>query len=308
MKRILVVAAVIRRDGKILIAQRPLDKHQGGLWEFPGGKVEEGEPAAAALVRELEEELGITPRQYRPLIRLRHDYPDKAICLDVWEVSAFTGAARGREGQPVRWVSTAALPRFEFPAANRAIVAALRLPSLYFITPEGLDAAGYMAWLEARLQRQAGLVLLRAPRLPEPDYLALARDFLAHCHAAGAKLMLHGDPARLQQVEADGVHMPAMLLDRFAARPCSPGCWLAASVHDLRELQRAEAIGVDFATLSPLRPTLSHPEAVALGWENFAALVEHAPMPVYALGGVGAEDLEQAWRAGAQGVAGIRGL
>jgi 8-oxo-dGTP diphosphatase len=308
MKRILVVAAVIRREGKILIAQRPLDKHQGGLWEFPGGKVEGGEPVERALVRELEEELGITPRRFRPLIRITHDYADKAVCLDVWEVNEFSGEAHGREGQPVRWVGSDELPCFEFPAANHPIVAAVRLPAHYFISPDHLDAAGYLMWLDERLQRGARLVLLRAPRLPEADYSALAGAFLTRCRAVGAQLMLHGHPAVLQHVAADGIHVPAALLADCTARPCAASQWFAASVHDMEEIERAQSAGVDFVTLSPVELTQSHPGAAVLGWKRFSAMVEAARIPVYALGGLGLADTERAWQAGAQGVAGIRGF
>ena len=96
MKRVHVAAAVIRgADGRVLIAKRPQDKHQGGLWEFPGGKVEEGEAVERALARELEEELGIRVEAARPLIQVQHDYPDKQVLLDVWEVSSFTGEPHG---------------------------------------------------------------------------------------------------------------------------------------------------------------------------------------------------------------------
>lgn len=308
MKRILVVAAVIRREGKILIAQRPLDKHQGGLWEFPGGKVEEGEPVEHALVRELQEELGITPRRFRPLIRITHDYPDKAVCLDVWEVDEFSGEAHGREGQPVQWASGEALTRFGFPAANRPIVAAARLPAHYFITPDDLDAAGYPAWLEARLQRGARLILLRAPRFTEADYIELAKVFLERCRAAGAALMLHGNPAVLRQVEADGLHVPAAFLAGCRVRPCSSNQWFAVSAHNADELAQAQEAGADFVTLSPVAATQSHPGVAVLGWEKFAALADAACVPVYALGGMSPADTERAWRAGAQGVAGIRGF
>ncbi|MDF3030863.1 MAG: hypothetical protein K0R03_1421 [Moraxellaceae bacterium] len=308
MKRILVVAAVIRRDGKILIAQRPTDKHQGGLWEFPGGKVEAGEPVEQALVRELEEELGITPQQFRPLIRITHDYADKAVCLDVWEVSAFTGEAHGRENQPVQWVRNEELQDFTFPAANLPIIAAARLPAHYFITPANLDAAGYVDWLERRLERGAELILLRAPQLPAAEYRDMARDLSARCRAGGATLILHGDPQLLQQVDADGIHLTAAQLGHFPERPCGTGRWLAASVHDARELAQAERIGADFVTLSPVQATTSHPGAVALGWERFAALTGPARIPVYALGGMSMADAGRAWSAGAQGVAGISGF
>src|SRR5476649_3025202 len=133
-----VAAAVIRGvDGRILLARRADTQHQGGLWEFPGGKVEADESVATALSRELQEELGIQVTAARPLIKIQHDYPDKQVLLDVWEVSAFTGDAQGLEGQPLKWVSARELANYDFPEANKPIVAAARLPSEYMITPEG---------------------------------------------------------------------------------------------------------------------------------------------------------------------------
>lgn len=308
MKRILVVAAVIRRNGRILIAQRPRDKHMGGLWEFPGGKVEEGEAVGHALVRELEEELGITATTFRPLIRVTHDYPDKAVCLEVLEVSGFGGEPHGREGQAVRWVSEDELPGFDYPAANRPIVTAARLPAHYFIAPPDLDEAGYHVWLAEAQARGARLLLLRAPALSPGRYVALARELCARCHAGGMRLMLHGDPALLAQVPADGVHLPWSRLAALSSRPDIGPRWLAASVHDRAELARAEQLGVDFVTLSPVLATPSHPGQPGMGWEAFAGLADRARVPVFALGGMRQGDLEQAWRAGAQGIAGIRGL
>jgi 8-oxo-dGTP diphosphatase len=307
MKRVLVVAAVIRREGKILVAQRPHDKHQGGLWEFPGGKVEPGETVQQALARELAEELGITPAACAPLIRINHDYPDKSVCLDVREVTDFTGEAHGREGQPVSWVTPAQLDALDFPAANRAIVSAAQLPPSYFITPEGLDSAALLRWLEPRLAPSA-LFLFRAPELDREEYLRRAALLLARCRAAGAALLLHGDPALLQRVAADGVHLPARYLAALAQRPVPAGLWLAASVHNAAELHEAARIAVDFVTLSPVLPTPSHPQAVTLGWEGFAALAAQAVMPVYALGGMRPADIDRARAAGGQGVAGMRGL
>ncbi|MCQ1775516.1 8-oxo-dGTP diphosphatase MutT, partial [Neorhizobium galegae] len=136
MKRVHVAAAVIRGvDGRILLARRADTQHQGGLWEFPGGKVEADESVATALSRELQEELGIQVTAARPLIKVQHDYPDKQVLLDVWEVSAFTGEPHGAEGQPLEWVAQRDLPNYEFPAANAPIVAAARLPADYLITP-----------------------------------------------------------------------------------------------------------------------------------------------------------------------------
>jgi 8-oxo-dGTP diphosphatase len=125
-----VAVAVIRDgEGRVLLTRRRADSHQGGLWEFPGGKVEDGEDLAAALRRELAEELGIAVRAHRPLLEVRHDYGDKRVFLDVHEVTDFAGDPRPLEAQPMRWVPVAELGSFRFPVANEPIVRALGRPT-----------------------------------------------------------------------------------------------------------------------------------------------------------------------------------
>lgn len=120
------VGVVIDEQQLILISQRAADAHQGGLWEFPGGKVESGETVTRALARELREELGISFSESRPLLIVPFDYGDKAVLLDVHLVTGLRGNARGLEGQPLAWVSAQELARYEFPAANVPIVKALQ--------------------------------------------------------------------------------------------------------------------------------------------------------------------------------------
>lgn len=126
IKRVHVVAGIIQdAQGRILISRRHDHLHQGGLWEFPGGKVEASETVRDALARELLEELALTIIAAEPFQQIRHDYPDKSVLLDFWLVREFAGEARGVEGQPVQWVSAAALRDYQFPAANVPIVEAL---------------------------------------------------------------------------------------------------------------------------------------------------------------------------------------
>ncbi len=310
MRRIHVAAAVIRgADQRILIARRPADKHQGGLWEFPGGKVESGEAVEAALARELEEELGICPTAARPLIQVRHDYPDKQVLLDVWEVSAFSGEPHGAEGQPLAWVSSAELADYAFPAANRPIVAAAQLPDRYLITPDNLSAAQLLQGIELALNQGVRLLQLRAPQLSSSQYRTLADEALALC-GGRALLMLKGAQHAWGDFPGAGWHLTARQLNELAdagvSRPA--GGLLAASCHDARELALAAELGLDFVTLSPLQPTQTHPDAQALGWAHAAQLLRGFNQPAYLLGGLGPGDLDCAWRSGAQGVAGIRGL
>ncbi len=308
MKRVHVAAAVIRgADKRILIARRADNQHQGGLWEFPGGKVEPGEAVQTALARELHEELAITLTAARPLIKVRHDYPDKHVLLDVWEVTAFTGEPRGVEGQPLKWVTARELALHEFPAANQPIVAAAGLPAEYLITPEGLENPALLRGMQKAIAAGAQLLQLRAPNGYDPQYRDLAVDAIGLC-AGKAQLMLKGPLEWLGDFPAAGWHLTAAQLRKYASngRPFPKERWLAASCHNAEELALAEQMGVDFVTLSPVQPTQTHPDAVALGWEQAQQWVEGFNRPVYLLGGLGPEQRQRAWAAGAQGVAGIR--
>jgi 8-oxo-dGTP diphosphatase len=292
--------------GQVLIAKRPKGKHQGDLWEFPGGKVEPGETAEAALSRELAEELGIVVTSARPLIQVRHDYPDKHVLLDVWEVLSFTGEPHGAEGQPLAWVNVEALPRYAFPAANRPIIAAARLPDRYLITPD-LSPQALLSGLSLALETGVRLLQLRAPSLSENEYRALAAEASERC-AGRAQLMLKGPLDWTDDFPEAGWHLTAAQLREHAAtgRPVAPGRWLAASCHDAVELELAQKMGVDFVVLSPILNTATHPEAQPLGWQCAADLLLGFGQPAYVLGGLGPSDLERALRIGAQGVAGIR--
>lgn len=119
-----VVAAIIRSPDRqrVLLALRGSHQHQGDRWEFPGGKVDPGETVAAALRRELEEELGITPLAHAEYSTIEHRYADKAVRLHFREVTVFSGSEQGREGQEIRWVSSAELAQLDFPEANLPVV------------------------------------------------------------------------------------------------------------------------------------------------------------------------------------------
>ncbi len=306
-QRLHVAAAVIGDgEGRVLLSLRPRHLHQGGLWEFPGGKVAEGETAREALRRELQEELGIVAGDCRPLMRIRHDYPDRAILLDVWRVSHFDGSPRGREGQLVEWVPVAELHRRPFPAANRPVVMALQLPSRYLITPEPVDGDSFLQALRRALGGGISLVQLRARTLGDADYAALARRVIALCRAEGARVLLNRDAGLAMELGADGVHLDSRRLMDASFREVPADRLLAASCHNRREVEQANRLGVDFMVISPVLPTPSHPGATPLGWEGFRTLSGLAAAPAYALGGMTPGHLDQARESGAQGIAAIR--
>ncbi len=301
------VGAIVRAD-EVLISLRDKRLHQGGKWEFPGGKLEPGESVTAALARELQEELGLTPVTSRPLIRIPHSYPDREVLLDVWKVTDFRGEPHHREGQPLRWVRMATLDEYEFPEANRPIVAALRLPERWAITPPGAPPLTWIVDRAARHLRVGDYVLLRAPQLGPADYTRWVGPIVPALRELGISSVLTSDAAEVEALGAAGLHLSSRRLAALDHRPIRQGLWLSSACHDAAELARAAVLPVDLALISPVRETTSHPGARVLDWSGFAALAERAAMPVYALGGVGPGDVETAWQHGGQGVAGISGF
>jgi 8-oxo-dGTP diphosphatase len=132
-----VAGAIADAGGRVLIAQRPRGRHMAGRWEFPGGKLAEGEDPYAGLQRELAEELGIEVRAARPLIRFRHGYPDRQVLLDVWQVTAFDGEPQALEAPALAWARPDELPQHDLLEADRPIVTALRLPRLARVLTPG---------------------------------------------------------------------------------------------------------------------------------------------------------------------------
>ena len=352
VRRIHVVAGVLfDAAGRVLVAQRPSGAHLGGLWEFPGGKLNPGESREDGLVRELGEELGIRVLAACPLIWVEHRYPGRDIVLDVWSVESYSGEPRGCEGQSVEWRDVRSLDSADFPPADAPVFAALRLPRRYLITPEpGRDWSVFLNRLADRVGRGFDLVQLRAKSLDESALAELGRQAARICRFGGAKLLVNADPELARRCGADGVHLTSRRLanmvhpssaadtdphvrsgdapgglcsslsrglDAFAAtardlREVSAAAQgqrlslVGASCHDARDLERARAAGCDFAVLGPVRATPTHPGAAVLDWNGFEALARGAGLPVFAIGGMGGDDVATVQRRGGQGVAAIR--
>ena len=309
-----VVAGALSDDqARVLICQRPPGKHMAGCWEFPGGKRDGDESRFEALVRELREELGLDVEQARPLIRFRHAYPDRLIDLDVWKVERFTGEPRGLEGQALDWVQASELDGSRLLPADRPIVTALTLGSLYAVTGPHADRAEFSRRLLHVIERGAGLIQLRVPGAGADELAALAGIAVGQCHPAGVRLIINGDPDVVCPLAlrcgADGIHVPARYRDELTALAPDARCGLLGmSCHDAQEIAHAQQLGADYVVLGPVRSTASHPGEPGLGWERFATLIRHAAIPVFAIGGMAPDMLVQAWQQGAQGIAAIRAL
>lgn len=298
-----VAVGVVRdKDGNILLTQRAKHAHQGGLWEFPGGKLETDETVLQALQRELHEEVGIKVQKAKPLIKIKHQYPDLQVLLDVWQVTAFDGTASACEGQAMRWVAAQHLTEYEFPAANVPIISAARLPDFYAIL-EGCSYAQVLHNLNAMLDRRVTLVQVRLKSLPTSELETVLKAVLPICRQHRLTVLFNSDlPFSGQQT--DGLHLSSRALMACDRRP-APYQWVAASCHNLQELKQAERIGVDFVVLAPVLSTATHPQATPLGWGNLQYLIEQVNLPVFALGGLSLPDVERVIEVGGQGIAGI---
>ena len=304
-----VAVGVIRNeDDQFFIARRPQHVHQGGLWEFPGGKVEENETVVEALQRELHEEIGIDVELARPLIRIPYSYPDKSVLLDVWRVEKFTGHAHGREQQEINWVSLDELSSYPFPAANQPIIRSLMLPDSYLVTGEFSELDELLSRTRLALQSGVRLVQFRAHHLDSENYFYFAKELYALCEKFSARLLLNTKPENFHKHGAEnfshGIHLNHFQLEKYHAANSIDGM-VAASVHNKSELKLAEEKKIDFVVLSPVKQTTSHPDEHPLGWQHFTELCDITPLPVYALGGMQADDIPIAQSHGAQGIAAI---
>ena len=296
------VAILLRSDGRVLLAQRMAGTPYPGYWEFPGGKLEAGESAYDALVRELAEELGIAVVRAAPWLVRRYAYPHAHVELHFFRVFAWRGEPSGRDGQAIAWQMPGAFDLTPLLPANAVIQSALELPPIYGISmAEDLGEEVFLQRAGKAIASGLRLVQLREKSWPVERLQRLAERLLPLTQAAGARVLLNGDAALARRLGCAGVHWTSAALRGARARP--EGMLCAASCHDQAELARAADLALDFAVLGPVAPTPSHPGAVPLGWPGVAKLLVATPLPVYALGGLVPEDLNTAIAHGAHGVA-----
>ena len=295
-----VAAAVIERPGEILLAQRPAGKPYPGYWEFPGGKIEPGEDARAALVRELREELGIELRDATPWITRVYAYTHATVRLHFFRVTRWDGEPTPLEGQAIRWQGIDCPEVAPMLPANAPVLAALALPAVMVVSDAG--ARGVDRWVMELSERVAGerfLIQVREKGFDRMRVQHLLSRILARAQPFGSPVVVNSDNGAFPQ--CGGVHLTSSALMAAAARPES--ALAGASCHDEAQLDHAGKLGLDYAVLGPVKLTASHPGAAGIGWERFAALARHRPMPIYAIGGLARDDLAEARRQGAHGVA-----
>jgi 8-oxo-dGTP diphosphatase len=313
MTRLTEVAAAVMLRGdparpQFLLAQRPPGKVYAGYWEFPGGKVEPGEDVRQALVRELQEELGVTVEHAWPWVCCEFSYPHATVRLRFFRVNAWHGEISAIEHSALCWLSAGAVATVApILPANAPILRALALPPEYALSnAEENGVTAELARCAQALARGLRLFQVRDKTLPLAERHAFAQAVvaLARKHPP-ARVLINDDPELAQAVGADGLHLSSRRLGQIGRRP-DFAC-VAASCHGAADLARAAELGLDFVVLGPVLPTATHPAAATLGWTGFSRLSERSPLPVYALGGMQPPLLETARRSGAHGIALMRG-
>jgi len=297
-----VACALIWHDGQILLSKRHQSAHQGGLWEFPGGKFEAGEDPKDCLNRELTEELGITPRESYFMFQIPWDYGDKSIRLWVYEVFEFEGEPKGLEGQDVNWFSSDALGSLQFPKANDAIVRAIGLPRIIRIYDPSLlqepaiwaTQTEYQCLLYFRgLTSGVELETAIDAGLTRGHQVILTLDQLP-CFRTGCGVHL-----RKTDRVSDGLSHLEKLNDAWP---------ITAGIRDEKDFEKQCTWPFDALLISPVRETPSHHGMPALGWDRFSELASQVGVPAYALGGMTHDDLPTVTNHCGFGVAGIHGL
>jgi 8-oxo-dGTP diphosphatase len=303
-KLVHVAVGVVKNDlNQVLISLRRSDADQGGLWEFPGGKVDPGEDVRSALCREFKEELGINPTRFFPLKKIVHQYSDKKVLLDVWTITSFDGEPQGLEGQEIKWQLAETFKYDEFPKANRQIIDVLRLPLYLTITPQAVNFEALekliLNWIEAKYQ----LAYFRQNQLSDDLYRQWFVCANQLCLNSGLVLL-----ADLEQYPCEdgsgvrGVHAKASTLMKLVERPVAEDAVFSASCHNQEELRHAQNVGVDFVLLAP---AVKYGDSMSTVWASFESLVETVSIPTYGLTGLSKADLSQALLSGAVGTAGI---
>ena len=300
-----VVAIITNQKKQTLISLRSVDAHQGGLWEFPGGKLEEGEFALDALKREIYEELNVSIKEASPFKMISHQYPDKKVLLDIWKVESYTGKPQGAEGQQIKWQLIAELNAKEFPAANREIIQALKLPERYMITGSYDNTEDFKSKLDSSLKNGISLVQLRCKKASETEYKKLVKIATSLCDLYSATLLLNTTLDIFSATNANGLHLSSQMLHSFQTRPIDNELLLSVSCHTAQEIIIAKQLEADIILLSPVKETKSHPDVKGIGWGKFTEISSNIDVPVYALGGMKESDLDDAKSSGAQGVAAI---
>jgi len=301
----IAVAIIVNDKNEVLVSLRAKDVHQGGLWEFPGGKLEKGESALNALSREINEELNIEITSASAFKKIQYQYHDKTVQLNIFRIVSFSSEPIGAEGQQIKWQNIYDLVTSDFPLANRSIIHALQLSDKYMITGGFENHQDFENKLQTSLEKGIKLVQLRCKNISSDEYKQLVKISWRLCKKFSAILLLNTNESIFFDCESNGLHLSSQMLNSIQSRPIENKYFLSVSCHTKVEIEKAKKLNADIILLSPVKETRSHPGVKGIGWKIFSNMAEDLNAPVYALGGMSEADLCEAKKSGAQGVAAI---
>jgi 8-oxo-dGTP diphosphatase len=292
-----VAIAILLHQNNVLVGWREAKQHQGNKHEFPGGKVEEGETPLAACRREIYEEVGIGLHEWHAFDVIVHEYDDVIVKLHLFHAVVPT-ALLNEIQQPWSWYSREELLNLNFPKANLAIIQRLYWPHQIKISAQ-LDEVAQLKQDQLLYWRVEGT---------QQQLTELAKRSVKHLSRLIVNVDIFEQLNPIQQQAISAIHLKQPQLMALKPGDLQIGKRYIAACHDLASMQQAQNIGCDAILLSPVLPTATHPEAVALGWEQFKCWVSQVDIPVFALGGMQAGDLAIAKEQSGYGIAGMRFL
>lgn len=307
-----VAIGLLMSGESVCLSLRQSHQHLADLWEFPGGKIEQGETPQRGLTREFKEELGVDTTGWQPLITVPWHYEKVSVRLHVFQTKKFSGQVQGLEGQKVEWCPLSELSKKTFPKANRGILTAVALPDVYMSIGGYENQQACLNRFNRALEQGVRLAQLTSKGGSEQAFIELANllaNRAVNFDNKGAKLMLKAPPEVLLSVpNAAGIQLSSSQAQAYQVRPITEDKLLAVSAHNEQQVDHALTIGADIILLSPINKTVAHPDLEPLGWQGLATLVADIPVPVYALGGMQLPDVAKARSCGAQGVMLTKGV
>ena len=300
------VGIIFNESFQLLMAERPQSKTWSGWWEFPGGKIEKGETPLEALKRELKEEIGISVIDAEKWIVRKYAYEDYEVILHFYKVTQWSGNIEAKEEQKISWVLPDNNVVSPILPANDLIFKAISLPDIYAITNAYEYSGNFLNKVEQQLNNGLGLIQIREKAISKNAFIELTKEIIQMAGNFDAKVMINSDINLAYKLNADGVHLNSSLLHRLSEIP--KDLIVSASCHSARDIEKAMTMDVSFVVLSPVQKTQSHPNTTPIGWDSFSKITQNYSIPIYALGGMKQDDIENAFNAGAIGIASQRAI
>ena len=300
------VGIIFNESFQLLMAERPQSKTWSGWWEFPGGKIEKGETPLEALKRELKEEIGISVIDAEKWIVRKYAYEGYEVTLHFYKVTQWSGNIEAKEEQKISWVLPDNNKVSPILPANDLIFKAISLPDTYAITNAYEYSGNFLNKVEQKLNNGLELIQVREKAISKNAFIDLTKEIIQMAGNFNAKVMINSDINLAYKLNADGVHLNSSLLHSLSEIP--KDLIVSASCHSARDIEKAMTMDVSFVVLSPVQKTQSHPNTTPIGWDSFSKITQNYSIPIYALGGMKQDDIENAFNAGAIGIASQRAI